>query len=34
MLIALNETIEEYLIKHDCLQNLLESPEEDVGYFS
>ncbi|CAD8173659.1 unnamed protein product [Paramecium octaurelia] len=34
MLIALNEIIEEYLIKHDCLQNLLETSDENIGYFS
>ncbi|CAD8097371.1 unnamed protein product [Paramecium sonneborni] len=34
MLIVLNETIEEYLIKHDCLLNLLEIHDEEIGYFS
>ncbi|CAD8179581.1 unnamed protein product [Paramecium pentaurelia] len=34
MLIVLNETIEEYLLKHDCLQNLLETQDENIGYFS
>ncbi|CAD8095387.1 unnamed protein product [Paramecium sonneborni] len=34
MLIVLNETIEEYLIKHDCLQYFLETLDEDISYFS
>ncbi|CAD8088850.1 unnamed protein product [Paramecium primaurelia] len=35
MLIALNETIEEYLIKNNgCLQKLIEIQDEEVGYFS
>ncbi|CAD8178054.1 unnamed protein product [Paramecium octaurelia] len=35
MLIVLNEIIEEYLVKNNgCLQKLIESYDEDIGYFS